>query len=79
MKDGAKILNWKGKDLRNPQDIIRAEADIMSDVIVGNITPREARTIQREINERIKAVEVATKTLGLLATLNKLQKGGRKR
>jgi len=78
VKDGAKILNWKGKELTTTQDIILVEQAIMQDLIEGNITPREANTIQKEINGRIKTVKVAMKTLSLMATLNKLQKGGKR-
>ena len=78
MKDRAKILNWKGKELKTPRDIIVAETVIMLDLVEGNITPSEARTIQRDINERIKAVDGAIKTLRLVTRIDKLEKGGRK-
>jgi len=78
MKDGAKILKLKGRELRTSGDITLALEAIMQDLVEGNITPREAKAIQREINERIKTIKGAMKTLSLWATLNKLQKGSKK-
>ena len=78
MKDGANLLNWKGKELTTPRDIFLVEEAIMQDLLEGNITPREANVIQKEIKVRIDTIKSAMKTLSLMATLNKLQKGGKK-
>ena len=77
MKDGAKILRFKGRELRTINDINLVQEAIIQDLVAGDITPREAKVIQKEIKGRIDTVKAAMKTLSLMATLDRLQKGGK--
>jgi hypothetical protein len=72
MKETARILAFKGLDLRSHRDIAAAEEALMNDLISGDITPVESRKIQKDLNARIRGIAGALKTLPLLGELNKL-------
>jgi hypothetical protein len=73
MKDTAEILKFKGKELKTAADINAVSEALMCDLLSGAVTPREARKIQKEINERLKLFGSAIKILKLEAALMKLK------
>ena len=61
MKDQARILKYKGKELATTSDIREALSALISDLKSGDITPKEARPIQKEINEKLKIMKQGLK------------------
>jgi hypothetical protein len=72
MKDSARILKFKGKELRTPADVITVNEALIVDLLSGDITPAEHRKIQREITGSTK---VFCSIVKVLETQQKLQKG----
>lgn len=72
MKTGARILKFHGKDVRTASDLTAAMEALMSDIVTGRITRPQAKTIQKQINARIKAVEAALKKASQFDALRKL-------
>ena len=70
MKDAARILKFKGKELRTPADVIAVSEALIADLLSGDITPAEHRKIQREITARTKVFGSMVK---ILETRQKLQ------
>jgi len=54
MKDTARILKFKGEELRTPTDVIAVCEALIADLLSGEITPAEHRKIQQEIVARTK-------------------------
>jgi len=75
MKETARILRFKGKDLRTAAEITAAEEALMADLMAGEITATESRRIQMELTRRIKAISSAEKTAGQLMTLKEMAEG----
>jgi hypothetical protein len=67
MKPDATILRFKGATLKTSNDIQRALAALMCDLVSGAISPREARPILKELGERMGCVESGMKILRSLA------------
>ena len=65
MKDTAKVLTFKGRELKTPADINSVQEALWEDLTSGAVTPREARQIQKEIGQRLKAFRSMVKTLKL--------------
>ena len=79
MKNQARILKYKGKELKTTSDIKGAVSTLMADIISGDITPKEARTIQKEINEKIKIIDQRLKITKLARRLKTLDENSKKK
>ena len=73
MKDTARILKYRGRDLKSVADVTGAMQALAADLLNGDITPAEHRRIQKEINQRIRSVAEALKTVARLQQLEKVQ------
>jgi len=71
MKKEARILEYRGKELRTVSDINGASEALFNDLLSGNVTVREANKIQKEITSRIKEIKNRLKTVR--SGLNTLQ------
>ena len=76
MKPTEQILKFYGKELKTVSDIMEVSEALMNDLLVGAITPAEARPIQKELDARIGGVNAAIKTLGAWQKFDKLAGGG---
>ena len=56
MKNAAKILAFKGKELKTVDDVRAALLAILLDIRSGDVTVAESQPIQKEINTRMKEV-----------------------
>jgi hypothetical protein len=74
MKEGAYILKYKGKELRTPADVSAVQEALFNDLAAGNVTPAEARKIQKEIRPILKRFKSMLKTLDQAAKFHKLMK-----
>jgi hypothetical protein len=72
MKPRARILAFKGRDLRTAAELAAAEEALMIDLMAGDITPAESKKIQSELTQRIKAIGSAFKTAGELIALKRM-------
>jgi hypothetical protein len=80
MKKEARILEYRGKELRTASDLANVLSALMSDIALGNVKPKEAREIQKEINERLKAIEQGVRVAEVVKKLKTLEeKVGRER
>jgi len=73
MNPKARILKYKGQELRTTIDISRALEALMCDIVLGNVTLKESRTIQKELNEMIACRGSMLKSLKGLARVEKLR------
>jgi hypothetical protein len=71
MKPTARILKFRGKELRTPADITQVHEALIADLVSGEITPADHRKIQREITERIKTFGSMLKVLDSWQKLNR--------
>jgi Asp-tRNA(Asn)/Glu-tRNA(Gln) amidotransferase B subunit len=62
MKKTAKILAYRGKELKTVADLQAALMDLIRDIHSGDITAKEARLIEREINVLMKKVRAQMKS-----------------
>jgi hypothetical protein len=69
MKDTARILKFKGKELRTPADVAAAYEALYNDQMAGSIEPAEARKIGRQLREKAKQFGAALRTLRNLKAL----------
>src|SRR5262245_61940516 len=72
MKKGAHILQYMDKVLKTPAHVSAVQEALMRDLIVGNVTPEEAKRIQKEIKPVTERFRAAVRTAGLQVTLNSL-------
>ena len=72
MKESAHILKYKGKVLKTLADVSAVQEALMRDLIAGDITPSEAKKIQKEIKPVIERFRSAVRTAGLQVMLNSL-------
>jgi len=79
MKNQAKILKYKGKELETTSDISGALSVLMSDIISGDVTPKEANKITKEINEKMKIIERGLKIANLQRRLKTLDENDEKK
>jgi len=79
MKDQARILKYKGKELATMSDIREALSALILDVKSGDITPKEARPIEKEINEKLKIIAQGLKIAKLARRLKTLDENGEKK
>ena len=54
MKDTARVLKFKGKELKTGRDCAAVFSATMSDLDAGDITPGEARKIMAEVHRMWK-------------------------
>ena len=73
MNPEARILKYKGQELRTTIDISRALEALMCDIVLGNVIPKESRPIQKELNEMIARRGSMLKSLKSLAQVEKLR------
>ena len=62
MKKTAKILAYRGKEMKTVADVQAALMDLVLDIHSGDITAKEARPIEREINALMKKVRAQMKS-----------------
>jgi hypothetical protein len=74
MKANAEILKFAGRELKAVSDISAVHEALMYDLIAGNITPAEAKKIQKEVDKRINGIKSALKTLEQWSKLQKHRK-----
>ena len=79
MKNQAKILKHKDKELETTSDISGALSVLMSDIISGDVTPKEANKITKEINEKMKIIERGLKIANLQRRLKTLDENDEKK
>ena len=63
MKETARILRFKSKELKTADDINKVCEALIDDLLSGEITPTEHRKIQREVTTRINDFGGVLKTL----------------
>ena len=73
MKKEARILEYRGKELRTASDLANVLSALMSDIALGNVMPKEAREIQKEINERLKVFEQGVRGVEVVKKLKTLE------
>jgi len=62
MKKTAKILAYRGKELKTVDDLQAALMDLVLDIRSGDITAKEARPIEAKINALMKKVRAQMKS-----------------
>jgi hypothetical protein len=72
MQDAARILKFKGKELRTAADVAAAYEALYNDRIAGSVTPAEARKIGRQLREKAKQFGAVLRTLRNLKALTDL-------
>ena len=61
MKDTAKILAFKGKEIKTVQDLQAAQLALFHDITSGAVTPAECRLVQEHLSARLWEFEASLK------------------
>jgi hypothetical protein len=62
MKGTARIVKFKGKEMKSAADLKAALEALMADLVSGAVKPGEAKKIQKEIDARLRARRGALET-----------------
>ena len=61
MKDTAKILAFKGKEIERVRDLQAAQLALFCDITSGAVTPAESLLVQEELSARLRDFEASLK------------------
>jgi hypothetical protein len=73
MKPDARILKYRGKEIRTAADIKGVSEALIQDLVERKVSPKESRPIQKEIDQRIKSVMDGIKIPKGFAKLHSLE------
>jgi hypothetical protein len=71
MKPTARILKFKSKVLRTPDDVSQVNEALFNDLLDGRVTPAEAKKLQREIKPVIDSFRTTLRAAVLQDELRK--------
>jgi hypothetical protein len=61
IKDTAKILAFKGKEIERVRVLQAAQFALFPDIASGAVTPAESRAVQEELSARLREFEASLK------------------
>jgi len=73
MKPDARILKYRGKEIRTAADIKALSEALRQDILEQKVSPMESRPIQKEIGQRMKAIMEGIKVPARFAKIHSLE------